>query len=99
MKRFIYDQRAKSTRKLKHLILYSEFINLAPYVVNNNASEEVQENPQSEEYIYMLYAVVVHLGETANNGHIFAYIRSPDNLWYRINDERVTSISPKLVLF
>ncbi|CAF5053111.1 unnamed protein product, partial [Rotaria sp. Silwood1] len=97
LKRFIYDQSKKLTRKLTHFISYPEFLNIAPYVANNNASEEVQKNHQSDEYIYMLYAVVVHLGKTANNGHILVYIRSPDNLWYKINDELVTSTNPKTV--
>ncbi|CAF1464470.1 unnamed protein product, partial [Rotaria sordida] len=97
LKRFIYDQSKKLTRKLTHFISYPEFLNIAPYVANNNASEEVQKNDPSDESIYMLYAVIVHLGKTANNGHIFAYIRSPDNLWYKINDELVTSTDPKAV--
>ncbi|CAF4239884.1 unnamed protein product, partial [Rotaria sordida] len=48
--------------------------------------------------------IIIHLKrfiydqrKTANNGHIFAYIRSPDNLWYKINDELVTSTAPKAV--
>ncbi len=41
---------------------------------------------------------LVHLGETVNNGHIFVYIRSADNLWDKINDESVTSTNLKAVL-
>jgi ubiquitin C-terminal hydrolase len=98
LNRFIYDQKKKLTRKLKHLISYPEFLNFMPYIVSNNPSSEAQENHQSDEYIYILYAVVVHLGETADNGHIFVYVRSPDNLWYKINDESVTLVNPKVVL-
>lgn len=40
----------------------------------------------------------MHLGENANNGHIFTYIRSPDNLWYKANDELVTPVNLNSVL-
>ena len=53
-----------------------------PYTLRDNASQEAQENYQADEYVYMLYGVVVHLGETVDNGHIFVYVRAPDNLWY-----------------
>lgn len=98
LKRFIYDRSKKLTRKLKHFISYPEFLDLTPYIVTNNVPQEVQNNHQSDEYIYMLYAVVLHLGETANNGHVLVYIRAPDNLWYRINDESVTSTNTKVVM-
>ena len=32
---------------------------------------------------------MIHIGETVNSGHIFSYIRSPDNLWYQADDESV----------
>lgn len=96
MKRFVYDQNDKLTRKLTYFISYPEFLNIAPYFAHNN-STEIQNYHQSDEYIYMLYAVVVHLGNTASKGHIFAYIRSPDNLWYKIDDESVTLTNRKTV--
>jgi hypothetical protein len=40
----------------------------------------------------------VHIGETANNGHIFSYVRSPDNLWYKTNDELVIRVNVDSVL-
>lgn len=43
--------------------------------------------------VYELYSILVHSG-TANAGHYFSYIRSPDNRWYLFNDERVQEISP-----
>jgi ubiquitin carboxyl-terminal hydrolase 47 len=44
--------------------------------------------------VYELYSILVHSG-TANAGHYFSYIRSPDNnRWYLFNDERVNEITP-----
>lgn len=98
LNRFAYDPNKKLTKKITQFFAYPEFLNFIPYFVNDGASQEAQETYQSDEYIYILYAVVVHLGETADNGHIFAYVRSPDNLWYKVNDESVTSVNLKVVL-
>lgn len=98
LKRFIYDRNEKITRKLKDLILYPEFLDFMPYIDNNTESQSGQENYQPDQFIYQLYAVVVHLGEAANNGHIFSYVRSSDELWYKINDELVTPVNIETVL-
>jgi len=97
LKRFVYDTRAKLTRKLKHFISYPELLDLNPYI-HKNVLELNQQNYKFNDFIYELYAVLVHLGETADNGHIFSYVRSPDNLWYKTNDESITAINLNSVL-
>lgn len=88
LKRFVYDQNAKITRKLQHFMSYPEFLDLMPYV-DRHVLQSNQDNPQLDKLIYQLYGVLIHLGDTANNGHIFSYIRSPDDAWYTANDETV----------
>jgi uncharacterized UBP type Zn finger protein len=97
LKRFVYDTRAKITRKLKHFISYPELLDLNPYI-QKNVLHLNQQNYKFNDFIYELYAVSVHLGEAANNGHIFSYVRSPDNLWYKANDELVTPVNVDSVL-
>jgi ubiquitin C-terminal hydrolase len=97
IKRFAYDQRERKTRKLKHSISYPEFLDMMPYI-DKNMSQSNQKNLESNEFVYQLYSVLVHLGETTNNGHIFSYVRSPDDLWYKTNDELVTPVNLETVL-
>ncbi|CAF4585272.1 unnamed protein product, partial [Rotaria magnacalcarata] len=56
------------------------------------------EQSTSNVYIYKLNAVVVHIGEAADSGHIFSYIRSSDNLWYKADDTSVQRIDLDTVL-
>ena len=54
----------------------------------------VQQYLRDGPLVYELYSVLVHSG-TANAGHYFSYIRSPDShRWYLFNDERVHEIAP-----
>ena len=48
--------------------------------------------------VYRLYAVVIHVGETVKYSHIFSYIRSPDNFWYKANDESIIQTNLDTVL-
>ncbi|CAF5175986.1 unnamed protein product, partial [Rotaria magnacalcarata] len=96
-KRFIYDKDVKVIRKIKQFISYPEVLDISPFLT----SEIIQLNHEqynSNDYIYKLNAVVVHIGETADSGHIFSYIRSPDNLWYKANDGLVQRIDLNAVL-
>ena len=47
---------------------------------------------------YQLYAVLVHSGEPTENGHIFSYVRCPDKLWYKADDELMTRVRSDAVL-
>lgn len=37
---------------------------------------------------YQLYAILVHDGYASRSGHYFAYILTPDNHWYEVNDAK-----------
>jgi ubiquitin carboxyl-terminal hydrolase 47 len=48
---------------------------------------------KSGDYVYELYAVLVHSG-SALGGHYYAYIKSNhDGKWYNFNDTSVSEIS------
>ena len=49
------------------------------------------EQPQDHIVKYMLYAVVVHQGDSTNSGHYFCYVRATSGIWYCCNDELVRS--------
>ncbi|CAF2908496.1 unnamed protein product [Rotaria sp. Silwood2] len=97
LRRFTYEKFSKMTHKMKQFISYPEILNITPYL-NKTVRESNKENNIFSNFTYKLYAVVVHLGENANSGHIFAYIRSPDGCWYKANDEKVTRIKLDKVL-
>ena len=42
------------------------------------------------EYVYELFAAVVHRGDTAVAGHYYALIKDEQDVWYTFDDEDVT---------
>ncbi|CAF0902184.1 unnamed protein product [Adineta steineri] len=97
LKRFIYDTQAQTIRKIKNFISYPELLDIHPYI-HKDMLQLDNENYKFTDFIYQLYAVLVHLGETANNGHIFSYVQAPDTRWYKANDESVTPVNLDSVL-
>ena len=90
IKRFIYDQQDKLIRKIKQSISYPELLDLERFM----DLEMVETNKvyyEATEFIYKLFAFVVHIGEFVDKGHIFSYVRAPDDCWYKADDESVTS--------
>ena len=96
-KRFVYNKNVKVTHKIKEFISYPEVLDMAPFITSD-VVESLHQQHKSNEYIYKLNAVVAHLGETVNSGHIFSYIRSPDNTWYEADDELVKKTDLHVVL-
>ncbi|CAF1116954.1 unnamed protein product [Rotaria sp. Silwood1] len=97
LKRFNYDRRTNTTSKINAFVSYPALLDLTPYFDKKNQDSNTA-NKQSTPYIYELYAVVVHLGEEPTSGHIYAYIRSPDALWYKANDKTITLVDINQVL-
>ena len=74
--------RGKNNIYKVHLNFYEE-INLTKYVLN------AQEN-----YLYTIYGVITHIGESGESGHFIASCKSPlDKKWYRYNDSIVSPIT------
>ncbi|CAF4088654.1 unnamed protein product [Adineta steineri] len=97
LKRFIYDTQTQTIRKIKNFISYPELLDIHPYI-HKDMLQLDNENYKFTDFIYQLYAVLVHLGETANNGHIFSYVQAPDTRWYKANDESITQVNLDSVL-
>ncbi|CAF2103184.1 unnamed protein product [Rotaria magnacalcarata] len=53
---------------------------------------------ENHSFIDKLNSVVVHLGEYATNGHVYAYVCSPDGYWYIADGELLTPVHLDLVL-
>ena len=80
----------------KYLIIYLFRGKNAAYKCNVNFPEQINisEFVTSEndgKSIYSLYAVICHLGESDQTGHLIAYCKNRiDNKWYCYNDSIVT---------
>jgi ubiquitin C-terminal hydrolase len=65
-------------------IYFEEAIDITQYVVINDGNK----------WIYNLYGVITHIGESGPNAHFVASCKSPvDSQWYRYNDAFVNPIS------
>ena len=66
-----------------HVILKCPIaINLTKFVLN-----------AKEQYIYTIYGVITHIGESGQSGHFIAFCKSPvDGKWYKYNDSIVSEI-------
>jgi len=65
-------------------LYFTETIDITKYVVINDGNR----------WIYNLYGVITHIGESGPNAHFVASCKSPvDNKWYRYNDAFVNPIN------
>jgi ubiquitin C-terminal hydrolase len=64
------------------------------------ASETLSSDINSEKSLrnitYKLYGVLVHLGYTSHSGHYYSYVRGPNDVWYKADDQRVSFIRTKI---
>ncbi|KAI7867804.1 hypothetical protein BDF14DRAFT_1881423 [Spinellus fusiger] len=89
LKRFTFDMQRGYMRKVASSISYPEILDMAPYVSKDIGGQRA---------IYRLYAVLVHLGSGCSSGHYYAFVKSPEGKWYRMDDEDVTQVSLDEVL-
>ncbi|KAI4344278.1 hypothetical protein L6164_011524 [Bauhinia variegata] len=47
---------------------------------------------------YSLYGVLVHSGYSTHSGHYYCYVRTSNNMWYTLDDNRVYHASEREVL-
>ena len=65
-------------------LYFNETIDITQYVVINDGNK----------WIYNLYGVITHIGESGPNAHFVASCKSPiDNKWYKYNDAIVNPIN------
>uniref|UniRef100_A0A663EJG4 ubiquitinyl hydrolase 1 n=1 Tax=Aquila chrysaetos chrysaetos TaxID=223781 RepID=A0A663EJG4_AQUCH len=67
---------------------YPEFLNLRPYMSQNNG----------DPVMYELYAVLVHSGYSCHAGHYYCYVKASNGQWYQMNDDVVRCSNIKVVL-
>jgi ubiquitin carboxyl-terminal hydrolase 36/42 len=87
LKRFEFG---KNSHKLSHLVRYPEYLNVKPYMSEENSNDQSLD--------YRLYAVLVHVGSSMHSGHYYSYVRSPNNRWYKADDTTMTQCDLNQVL-
>ncbi|BAM82574.1 ubiquitin-specific protease [Cyanidioschyzon merolae strain 10D] len=91
LKRFEYDFNRDMMVKINDRYEFYPEIKLGEFVDGSTGADD-------EEYIYVLHAVLVHMGDV-HGGHYHAYIR-PDpgteegsKIWFKFDDERVLRVT------
>ena len=93
LKRFEFDCARGISMKINDRYAFYPEINLNEFVERRGDADE-----QGEENVYLLHAVLVHMGD-AGGGHYHAYIQpdpvSPEGAgkWLKFDDERVLRVS------
>jgi hypothetical protein len=88
LKRFAYLQQGY-IHKIGSKVQFPETLDLAPYVSEDQRVQKAE---------YNLYAVLVHSGRRCDSGHYYAYIKAPNQHWYKADDESVTPVKLEEVL-
>jgi ubiquitin carboxyl-terminal hydrolase 7 len=91
LRRLEYDNERQCVVKIKSRYEFPEAINMADYLAGGTASDRP--------LYYDLFGVLVHSGE-AEEGHFYAFLRtSPDDRWFKFNDNLVSVASVRAALY
>eukprot|EP01119_Soliformovum_irregulare_P011453 TRINITY_DN2869_c0_g1_i3.p1 TRINITY_DN2869_c0_g1~~TRINITY_DN2869_c0_g1_i3.p1 ORF type:complete len:659 (-),score=190.40 TRINITY_DN2869_c0_g1_i3:54-2030(-) len=100
LKRFAFDAVKKSRVKICQDVKYGTTLNLPTQEIQSGVQLENQHEHQVENQVesgrsYVLYAVIIHSGPSAEHGHYYTYARhsnlaSHDDSWLQLNDSNVT---------
>lgn len=74
--------------KLTHYVAYPELINLKSLMTESESNEKTLRGNVN----YKLYGVLVHVGSTSHSGHYYSYVRAPNNIWYKADDQRINAV-------
>lgn len=85
LKRFNTDA---DTTKINKFVKFEESMDIKRVIT---ANETVNTK-------YNLYAAIVHTGQTINDGHYMAYVKSSNGIWYCMDNENVQVVSVKRLL-
>jgi ubiquitin carboxyl-terminal hydrolase 36/42 len=58
------------------MIEYPSVLDLSPYL----------SDPSPTPILYDLRGVTVHLGSSLHGGHYYAFVKGPNDIWYRADD-------------
>lgn len=84
--------------KLTHFVTYPETLCLKNFIGENEHKPVTTNSLTSDEtYIlrnvaYKLYGVLVHLGYTSHSGHYYSYVRGPNDVWYKADDQQISTV-------
>ncbi|TKY54703.1 Ubiquitin carboxyl-terminal hydrolase 23 [Spatholobus suberectus] len=75
-------------QKIKKKVQFGYALDLKPFV-SGSYDGDVK---------YSLYGVLVHSGSSTHSGHYYCYVRTSNNMWYTLDDNRVSHVSEREVL-
>lgn len=89
MLRFHYD--TKTFNKVKKMTKVSapRVLDMRPFVDASEASDK--------SLVYELYAIVLHIGNSAHGGHYVAHVLQSDGMWMELDDEETRALLPEEV--
>lgn len=87
LKRFNQD---RDTTKINKVVKFEETMDISRIIT---PSEKDKVNLK-----YNLYSIIVHTGDTINNGHYMAYVKSSNGIWYCMDNESVQVASLKRLM-
>jgi hypothetical protein len=65
-------------------------------IINSSSSSSFLKSTNEQQCLkntsYKLYGVLVHLGYTSHSGHYYSYVRGPNNVWYKADDQQVNIV-------
>ena len=89
--------------KLSHYVTYPETLSLKTFIPeytpptppspsNDPPNTSTNMERALRNVNYKLYGVLVHLGNTSHSGHYYSYVRGPNDVWYKADDQRVSTV-------
>eukprot|EP01084_Bolivina_argentea_P309542 535429_1 len=81
LKRFYVNKNNKRL-KIDEFIEFKEILNMSNYFVNANG-----------DVLYDLFAVLIHVGKSANFGHYYACVKLKSNLWKKVNNTIIDDVN------
>ncbi|XP_011621708.1 ubiquitin carboxyl-terminal hydrolase 21 isoform X1 [Amborella trichopoda] len=88
LKRFQND--GSNVEKVCKFVEYPLELDLQPFICSSQSD--------TDDFLYDLYAVLVHSGNSYNYGHYFCFICSSPDSWHRLDDTQVRRSNAKYVL-
>ncbi|KAL1372131.1 ubiquitin carboxyl-terminal hydrolase 23 isoform X1 [Arachis hypogaea] len=76
-------------QKIKKKVRFDCALDLKPFVSGSYQEGDVK---------YSLYGVLVHSGSSTHSGHYYCYVRTSNDMWYTLDDNRVYNVSEREVL-
>lgn len=95
LKRFQYEEircgrgKRRLGKKVDVMVQFPELLEMGQYLEGDMGGGEVW---------YGLYAVVVHEGKSLGSGHYVAYVKTEEEDWWQLNDEKAVKVDVERVL-